>query len=140
MRKTTGALLAKMQSGGRVNSALTHSQVLPWQPTRVLGARHRLLAHEAHICRAFAFAVCSTSTYPCGGMAMRALFVLALSASGALAEVEEVTSQAQFQKILSNNAAVAVDFFSTTCGPCIMIAPRYKEVRVWPLCSALLPR
>ena len=45
------------------------------------------------------------------------------------AEVEEVTNQAQFQKILANNAAVAVDFYSTTCGPCIMIAPKYKEVR-----------
>jgi len=59
--------------------------------------------------------------------AMRTLLLLALVAVG-LAEVEEVTSESQFKKILSSNAAVAVDFYSTTCGPCIMIAPKYKEL------------
>jgi len=42
--------------------------------------------------------------------------------------VEEVSTQAQFQKILKENAAVVVDFYSTTCGPCIMIAPKFKEI------------
>ena len=58
---------------------------------------------------------------------LRAILLLALAVLGA-AEVEEVTSEAQFKKILANNAAVAVDFYSTTCGPCIMIAPKYKEL------------
>mmetsp|Transcript_18444 Transcript_18444/g.47289 ORF Transcript_18444/g.47289 Transcript_18444/m.47289 type:complete len:618 (-) Transcript_18444:455-2308(-) len=58
---------------------------------------------------------------------LRAVLLVVLVALGH-AEVEEVTTQQQFQKILSNNAAVAVDFYSTTCGPCIMIAPKYKEL------------
>ena len=62
---------------------------------------------------------------------MRTLLLLAIAAFGA-AEVEEVTTESQFKKILANNAAVAVDFYSTTCGPCIMIAPKYKEVRPPP--------
>ena len=59
---------------------------------------------------------------------LRVSLLFVFAALGA-AEVEEVSNQAQFQKILANNAAVAVDFYSTTCGPCIMIAPKYKEVR-----------
>ena len=58
---------------------------------------------------------------------LQTTLVLALAAFG-LAEVVEVTTQQEFQKILANNAAVAVDFYSTTCGPCIMIAPKYKEL------------
>ena len=72
----------------------------------------------------------------------------------AAAGVEEVTSEAQFKKILSDNPAVVVDFYSCaasvctgaartargracaspprgrrqTCGPCIMMAPIFKEV------------
>ena len=57
------------------------------------------------------------------------LLLLALTAPLCRADVEEVTSEAAFKKILSSNAAVAVDFFSQTCGPCIMIAPKFKEVR-----------
>jgi len=58
---------------------------------------------------------------------MRTLLLLVVAALSR-AEVEEVSTQSQFQKILANNAAVAVDFYSTTCGPCIMIAPKYKEL------------
>merc|ERR1719163_497249 len=46
----------------------------------------------------------------------------------AAAEVEEVSDEKTFKRILANNPAVAVDFFSHTCGPCIMIAPKYKEL------------
>jgi len=58
---------------------------------------------------------------------MRKLLAAALLglASGA---VEEVTTQSQFQKILADNMAVVVDFYSQTCGPCIMMAPIFKEV------------
>ena len=56
------------------------------------------------------------------------LTLLALLAGWVSADVEEVTSEAAFKKILANNAAVAVDFFSQTCGPCIMIAPKFKEL------------
>ncbi|KOO26805.1 thioredoxin-disulfide reductase [Chrysochromulina tobinii] len=62
-----------------------------------------------------------------GARMLRVSLLFVFAALGA-AEVEEVTNQAQFQKILANNAAVAVDFYSTTCGPCIMIAPKYKEL------------
>jgi len=58
---------------------------------------------------------------------MRALLLL-LAVAFSRAEVEEVTGEAQFKKILANNPAVVVDFYSTTCGPCIMIAPKYKEL------------
>ena len=60
---------------------------------------------------------------------MSRLLALLLLATRAAADVEEITSEAAFKKALANNAAVAVDFFSQTCGPCIMIAPKYKEVR-----------
>ena len=40
---------------------------------------------------------------------LRVSLLFVFAALGA-AEVEEVTNQAQFQKILANNAAVAVDF------------------------------
>jgi len=57
-----------------------------------------------------------------------ALVLVALLGSSAAASVEEVTSEAQFKKILSDYPAVVVDFYSQTCGPCIMMAPIYKEV------------
>ena len=53
------------------------------------------------------------------------LFTLLSSTHGA---VEEVTSETQYKKILADNVAVAVDFYSQTCGPCIMMAPIYKDV------------
>ena len=56
------------------------------------------------------------------------LLGMCLLAGRASAELEEVTSEAQFKKALSSHAAVAVDFYSQTCGPCIMIAPRFKEL------------
>merc|ERR1719163_730678 len=46
----------------------------------------------------------------------------------AAAEVEEVSDEKTFKRILANNPAVAVDFFSHTCGPCIMIAPKFKDL------------
>ena len=58
--------------------------------------------------------------------------LLAALAAGSSAEVQQVTTQKEFQQILKDNPAVAVDFFSTTCGPCIMIAPKFKEVRARP--------
>ena len=54
--------------------------------------------------------------------------LLLVLAPACLAEVEEVSTESQFKKILADNIAVAVDFYSTTCGPCIMIAPKYKEL------------
>ena len=56
------------------------------------------------------------------------LLVLSLLAAAARAVVDEVTTQAQFQKALADNMAVVVDFYSQTCGPCIMMAPTFKEV------------
>jgi thioredoxin 1 len=56
------------------------------------------------------------------------LVLAALLRASAAASVEEVTSEAQFKKILSEHPAVVVDFYSQTCGPCIMMAPIYKEV------------
>merc|ERR1719399_2838249 len=58
---------------------------------------------------------------------MRGL-VLCLLAARAAADVEEITTEPAFKKILANHPAVAVDFFSHTCGPCIMIAPKFKEL------------
>ena len=58
---------------------------------------------------------------------MRPLLVL-LCLPAVLAAVEEVTNKAQFDKILADNVAVVADFYSTTCGPCIMMAPIFKEV------------
>merc|ERR1719198_2086816 len=46
----------------------------------------------------------------------------------ALGAVEQVTDQNTFKRILAENPAVVVDFFSQTCGPCIMIAPKFKEL------------
>lgn len=52
----------------------------------------------------------------------------ALLVSTALGAVEEVTDQKTFQKIIAENPAVAVDFYSQTCGPCIMMAPIFKDL------------
>ena len=54
--------------------------------------------------------------------------LLALLVAYAAADVEEISTEPAFKKILSNHPAVAVDFFSHTCGPCIMIAPKFKEL------------
>ena len=56
-------------------------------------------------------------------------FVLLATVASAGDVVEEITSEAAFKKVLADNIAVAVDFYSQTCGPCIMMAPIYKEVR-----------
>ena len=58
---------------------------------------------------------------------MQLLLALLLPAV-ALGAVEQVTDQATFKRILAESPAVVVDFFSQTCGPCIMIAPKYKEL------------
>jgi len=54
--------------------------------------------------------------------------VLLLLCGRAVADVEEITTEPAFKKALADNAAVVVDFFSQTCGPCIMIAPKFKEL------------
>lgn len=59
--------------------------------------------------------------------AMQILLALLLPAV-ALGAVEQVTDQATFKRILAESPAVVVDFFSQSCGPCIMIAPKYKEL------------
>merc|ERR1719267_306746 len=59
---------------------------------------------------------------------LRLLAVFAFFAATARADVEEITTEPAFKKALANNPAVVVDFFSTTCGPCIMIAPKFKEL------------
>merc|ERR1719454_298528 len=56
------------------------------------------------------------------------LATLALALGLASADVEEVTTEPAFKKALQNNMAVAVDFYSQSCGPCIMIAPKFKEL------------
>jgi thioredoxin 1 len=58
---------------------------------------------------------------------LRVAFLLGFLAA-ARADVEEITTEPAFKKALANNAAVVVDFFSQTCGPCIMIAPKFKEL------------
>ena len=58
---------------------------------------------------------------------MQLLLALLLPAV-ALGAVEQVTDQATFKRILAESPAVVVDFFSQSCGPCIMIAPKYKEL------------
>ena len=58
---------------------------------------------------------------------MQLLLALLLPAV-ALGAVEQVTDQNTFKRILAENPAVVVDFFSQSCGPCIMIAPKYKEL------------
>jgi len=58
---------------------------------------------------------------------MRSFILVALIAA-ARAAVEEVTSEGAFKKILADNVVVAVDFYSQTCGPCIMMAPIFKDL------------
>ena len=55
-----------------------------------------------------------------------AMFALLLQLVAAA--VEEVADERTFKKILSDNPAVVVDFYSQTCGPCIMMAPKFKEL------------
>jgi len=58
----------------------------------------------------------------------RLLALVALLLQCVRADVEEVADEKTFKRILAENVAVAVDFYSQTCGPCIMIAPKYKEL------------
>ena len=57
---------------------------------------------------------------------LRGAVLLALGAA-ASADVQVVSTETEFKRILKEERAVAVDFWSPTCGPCIMIAPKFKE-------------
>ena len=58
--------------------------------------------------------------------AARGALLLGLAAA-ASADVQVVSTEQEFKRILKEERAVAVDFWSPTCGPCIMIAPKFKE-------------
>lgn len=42
--------------------------------------------------------------------------------------VEQISSAAEFDAVLSANKSVFVDFFATWCGPCKMVGPVVEKV------------
>lgn len=42
--------------------------------------------------------------------------------------VKQISNPEEFKKIIAEDEFVVVDFFTTWCGPCRMIAPFFKEL------------
>ena len=65
---------------------------------------------------------------------MRALTVLVLLCGAAARPlIRNIRDSRELDKLLKHHAdvtglPVVIDFFSQTCGPCIMIAPKFKEL------------
>eukprot|EP00123_Amoebidium_parasiticum_P016783 comp23582_c1_seq1/m.39984 comp23582_c1_seq1/g.39984 ORF comp23582_c1_seq1/g.39984 comp23582_c1_seq1/m.39984 type:complete len:303 (-) comp23582_c1_seq1:332-1240(-) len=48
--------------------------------------------------------------------------------AGASGEVLHISSEAEYQRLISSSSLVVVDFYATWCGPCKMIAPHIEQM------------